>query len=175
MAYGHIAKPNNTQTGFSDFLIGIVSEFTTIQKPTPPFTNPGDSVTITTAHVPVATKGFYRGYIDKKKHMGKGDTAGSFGSKTLTNEFEVFYPGLDAIRLEFIKNIINEDVITLHRDANCDIDDVWLQLGNHCRFAEVDANYTTGTFEPTGEKGVFLKVKFTGIPSIYDATVPYAS
>jgi hypothetical protein len=53
--------------------------------------------------------------------------------------------------------------------------DTFIQLGNECRPAEIDGSYTLGTFEPTGEKGIFLKVKWTGIPYIYDATVPYAS
>lgn len=174
MAYAHVTKPASVEPGLSDFLIGIKSEFTTIQKPVAPFTNPGDSQTIVSAHVPVATKGFYRCYIDKKKHTGKGDQAGTFGSKTLANEYDVFLPGFDAVRLELVKNLMNEEVITLHRDANCDLD-TFIQLGNECRPAEIDGSYTLGTFEPTGEKGIFLKVKWTGIPYIYDATVPYAS
>ena len=173
MTYNHIAKPAFNLPGLSDFLIGIKSEFTSLGAPTAPFTNPGDSVTISTAHVPVTGKGFYRCYQIKNKHEGKSDSVGTFGAKTMKNEFKIFVPGTDATTLEFVKSIINEEVITLHRDADCD-DPNWLQLGDDCYSAEIDSNFTTGTVEPSGDKGFMLTVKWTGIPKFYSATVPYA-
>jgi hypothetical protein len=172
MNYAHIAKPAiNPEPGFSDFFFIPTAELETIRKPTAPFTAPGDTQTIKTAHVPVDGKGAYRVYQLKEKHTAKGDTAGSFGSKTLKNEVDLFMPGFDAERLEFVKSILNEYVLTWSRDANCDLDTL-IQYGNECRPAEIDANYTIGTFEPTGEKGFFLKVKWTGIPYVYAATLP---
>lgn len=175
MTYDHLAKTSEgIDPGFSDFLVGVISQFTTIQKVISPAVNPGDEVTIDTAHVPVATKGFYRIYQIKNKHTGKGDPTGAFGAKTLKNEYDVFIPGFDKVQMEWVKNIMNEEIFTLHRDVNCETDK-WIQLGDGCKPAEIDINYTIGTFEPTGEKGFFGKVKWTGIPKFYEATVPYAA
>ncbi len=175
MTYDHITKTTGSiEPGLSDFLIGLISEFTTISAPTPPFTNPGDEVAIASAHVPAATKGFYRCYQVKEKHTGKGDPVGSTGAKTLNNEFNIFMPGFDKVQMEFVKNAMNEEWLTLHRDADCS-ENKWIQLGDECRPAKIEFNYTLGTFEPTGEKGFFGKVMWVGIPKFYEATVPYAS
>lgn len=171
MNYTHIAKKTtNVEPGLTDFLIGIKSQFSSLKKPVAPFTSPGDSQKITDTHEFTEPYGFYRAYQIKDRHEGKGDSAGTFGSKTLVNEFKVFMPGLDAEMFEFAKAIQNEEVITLHRDSDCD-NEQWIQLGNDCRGARVEANYTTGTFEPTGEKGLFLTIKWTGIPYVYSGTV----
>lgn len=174
MTYTHLAKTTSSiEPGFSDFLVGIVSEFDTIETPTAPFTNPGDEVRIQGDHVPATDKGFYRIYQIKKKHTGKGDPTGTFGAKTFANEYDVFIPGMDAVQLEWVKNIMNEEVITLHRGVDCG-ETKWIQLGDGCKPAEIDVNYTVGTFEPTGELGFFAKVKWTGIPKFYEGVVPYA-
>src|SRR5262245_51956149 len=100
MTYDHIGKPTvDPQTGITDFLICIFDEFLSIKKPVAPFNNPGDSQKITETHTFNDPFGFYRAYQVKDKHEGKGDTAGTFGSKTLKNEMTVFVPGLDEIRL----------------------------------------------------------------------------
>lgn len=175
MTYTHIAKTTESvEPGLSDFLIGILKDFTTIAKPTPPFTNPGDEVAIVTAHVPVATKGFLRCYQVKEKHTAKGDAVGSAGARTLQNTASIFIPGFDKIQMELVKNLMNEEIMTLHRDADCS-DTKWIQFGDECRPAKFSANYTLGTFEPTGEKGIFAEIMWTGIPKFYEATVPYAS
>lgn len=173
MAYDHLTKSTNIVPGLSDFLFGIYSEFTSLGKPVAPFANPGDSLRISDAHVPAAGKGFYRAYQVPKKHTGKGDPVGSSGAKTLNNEYDIFIPGFDAVNLEFGVNIMNEEVITLHRDANCAAD-TWIQLGDDCLRAEIEINYTLGTVGPEGEKGLFGKVRWVGTPKFYEATVPYA-
>jgi len=170
--YDHVTKPVFIRPGLSDFLIGVLSEFTTISAPVAPFTNPGDSVTIASAHVPATGKGFYRCYQVKTKHEGKSTSSGTFGAKTMKNEFKVFVPGTDAATLEFVMNIINEEVMTLHRDADCE-DPNWFQLGDGCTNAEIDSEFTTGTTD-SGDKGYVLTVKWNGIPKVYAATVPYA-
>lgn len=171
MNYDHILKPTtNLEPGLTDFLIGIQSQMSSIKKPLAPFTNPGDSQTITETHLFTDPYGFYRAYQVKQKHEGKGDSAGSLGSKTLANEFTVFMPGIDATRLEFVKALQNEDLLTLHRDSDCD-NEQWLQLGNECRPATAEVSYTTGTYEPTGEKGFIIKIKWTGIPYVYAGTI----
>ena len=173
MTYTHVARSGNIEPGLSDFLVAIFAEFTSFGKPEPPFLAAGDSLTIVDAHVPATGKGFYRAYQVKEMHGGKGDPVGNTGAKTLKNEFNIFIPGFDAVVLEFGANIMNEDVITLHRDANCDAA-TWIQLGNDCVQARIEINYTLGTIGPTGEKGLFAKVFWTGIPKFYTATVPYA-
>lgn len=171
MTFDHLDASVQIEPGLSDFYIGIVSEFTSIAKPTAPFANKGDEVRIQTAHVPKTNCGFYRVYQVKKRHQGKGDPAGAFGAKTLVHEYEVFVPGVDPITTEFVKNIINKEVFTLHRDSDCANPQV-IQLGDECRPAEIDANYTTGTIEPSGEKGYILKVKWVGIQKFYEAAIP---
>jgi hypothetical protein len=173
MNYAHLEQNKTVEPGFSDFRIGVLSEFLSIKKPEAPFTNPGDEVKITDSHTFETDKGFYRIYQVKKRHGGKGDPTGTFGAKTLLNEIDVFIPGINAVQMEWVKNIINEEILTLHRDSDC-AQDQWIQLGDACRPAEIDINYTTGTYEPTGEKGFFGKIKWTGIPKFYEGTITMA-
>jgi hypothetical protein len=173
MNYTHIAQNKVVEPGLSDFLLGLLSDFTTIQKPAAPFSNPGDEVRIKTAHVPATDKGFIRCYQVKQRHTGKGDPAGTFGAMSLNNEYDIFMPGFSPEQMEFVKNSMNDEWMTLHRNSDCD-NDYWVQLGDACRPARIEWNYTLGTFEPTGEKGFFGKVKWYGIPKFYEATVPYA-
>lgn len=173
MLLDHLNASIQVEPGLSDFYIGLVSDFTTIQKPTAPFTAPGDEVTIKTAHVPVTDRGFLRVYQDKKRHSGKGDPIGTSNARTFNNEFDVFIPGVDKVTMEWVKKAMRSQIITLHRDADCDNPQI-IQLGDGCKNAEIEINYTTGTFEPTGEKGFFGKVKWVGIPKFYEATIPIA-
>lgn len=172
ITYGHLNKPVvNPEPGYSDFFFIPIKELVTVRKPVAPFLVPGDTQTIKLAHVPAAGKGAYRIYQVKDKHTGKGTTAGNKGSKTMANEANIFMPGFDAERLELVKALLNEDVLTWHRDANCDLD-LLIQMGNDCRPASIEWNYEIGTFEPTGDKGFFGTVKWTGIPYVYAAVLP---
>ena len=173
MGYGHIIKPvNPPMPGLSDFYYAPISEFTSLKKPVGPFTDIGDEQTISQTHT--LDNGFYKAYLIKEKHEGKGSTVGTIGSKTLLNEFKIFIPGFDAKRLEIVKKLLNEELITLHRDSDCD-NGYYIQQGTACRPVRVDAEYTTGTIEPNGEKGFILTCKYVGIPYIYSGTVTIAS
>lgn len=170
--YGHIIQPENPpMPGLSAFYYAPVGEFTSIKKPVAPFTEIGDTQKITQTHT--LENGFYRAYIIKQRHSGKGSTVGSIGSKTMLNEYQVFIPGIDAKRLEIVKKMLNDEFITLHRDSDCD-NGFYLQLGTECRPVYFDAEYTTGTIEPNGEKGFILTAKWAGVPYIYSGTVTIA-
>lgn len=174
MTYTHVAKSTNIVPGLSDFLFSLFSDWDTIAKPVPPFLTPGASLEIVDAHVPFTDNGFKRAYQVPEKHTGKGDPVGSIGAKVWKNEYNIFIPGFDSVIAEFGANIMNEEIITLHRDANCDVN-TWIQLGDECQKARMEINYTLGTIGPEGEKGLFAKVFWTGIPKFYKATVAYAA
>ena len=59
MVYSNLTAPTRIASGLSEFaLIAPLSTITTQGVPTAPFTNPGDSITITTEHTFATGKGF---------------------------------------------------------------------------------------------------------------------
>lgn len=165
MSYNTLTKPLNHFPGLSDFFFCELSVFDTIADVAAP-----GGQTISDTHTFTMGEGFKKAFIIPEKHTGKASTAGTLGSQTLKNEFEVFIPGIDDATLTFIKNALNDVFITIHTDADCDNPQKY-QLGNACRGVRMTCDLTIGTFEPTGDKGFTCKFTWAGIPYIYDGAV----
>ena len=159
--YAHLKTPKNTGSGVGDFiLLAPVSDFTAIQCPVAPFTNPGDQVTIKTAHTFTTGRGFIRIALAPEKNQLTAKTIGDKGFQKLDQEYDVFIPGSYAEVHEFVKNILNTPLIVLGKDSDCSAD-LWYQLGCDCVFAYMSVDFATGTTKD-GNKGYSGKVSYLG-------------
>lgn len=160
MGYNTLTKAANYFPGLSTFFFSELSSFDVLADPL------ADSQLISGDHTFVSGEGWKKAYIISEKHTGKATTAGSLGSQTLKYEMEVFIPGIDEPVLDFIKNALNDQFITMHRDADCS-NPMLYQIGNACRGARMTCDMVIGTFEPTGEKGFTCKFIWAGIMYLY--------
>lgn len=160
-AYAHLKQPKNTGSGVADYLlVAPVDWFAPdgIKCPVAPFTNPGDEITVKTAHVFDAGKGFLRIALAPEKNQYNAKTIGDKGFQKFDHEYDVFIPGSYAEVHEFAKNIINTPLIALGKDAECSAD-MWYQLGCDCVFAYMTLDFSTGTTKD-GVKGYQGKITY---------------
>jgi hypothetical protein len=157
--YANLKEPKNLGSGISDFvLIAPVKDFDSIKAPTAPFTNPGDEVTIKTAHVFKDDKAFAKFALAPEKNSYDAKTIGDTMFQKLDHELKIFIPGSYAEAHEAVKNIINTPLIVLVKDSNCGAD-LWYQLGNSCVYAYAKFDFSTGTTKD-GVKGYSGTVTF---------------
>ncbi|MBS1684769.1 MAG: hypothetical protein JSS76_08445 [Bacteroidetes bacterium] len=166
MGYNTLTKPLNLMPGLSKFLFCEKSAFSTIAPAIP------GSQIIGADHTFPSGEGWKTAYIIVDEHTGKAATAGNKGSQTLKNEFSVFLPGIDDATLSFVKKALNDEFITLHKDADCD-NPLWLQLGDECKGATMTCDLEIGTTAPDGRKGYILKFTWPGIMYIYTGQITY--
>ncbi|MBS1684753.1 MAG: hypothetical protein JSS76_08365 [Bacteroidetes bacterium] len=164
MSYNTLLKPDNLAPGLTAFYFCEKEAFLALQSAT------AGTQTISTTHTFPAGEGFKTGYVQPDSHTGKAATAGNKGSQTLKNEFQVFLPGINDANLTFVKQALNGEFITLHKDADCD-NPLILQLGNDCKGAILTAALEIGTTEPNGQKGFMLTFTWPGIMYIYEGAI----
>lgn len=157
-AYKHIDSPKNVGSGVADeFYFAPKSAFTAIQCPPATGTNPGDTVTIATAHTFPANAGFTSVLCAPFKNALTATTVGDIGATKHEQKLEVFVPGVSPELNEMMANLKNEPCIVLIKDSNCAAG-VYYQMGCDCAFAWASTEFTTGT-NRDGAKG--WKVTFT--------------
>jgi hypothetical protein len=173
-AYKNLKTPQNVGSGVADFmLIAPVSDFVEggIMCPEAPFTEPGDEVTIKTAHSFLAERGFAKWILATEKNKIDGATLGDKGFQKLDLTLEAMIPGSYAEQHEAIKNIINVPLIVLIKDSNCAAD-MYYQLGCDCVYAWATANFATGTTRE-GNKGYTISISYLGgYVQIYNPGTP---
>lgn len=144
--------------GHSDVvLMAPAGIFTSIATPTTPFTNPGDSKKITTAHTFPVGKGFVE-IKCKPKSIEPGGTAnGEAGGQVPLYQYKCIVKGDSPQILEFLENMLNEDVIVLFNSPECGVDS-YVQIGSKCSSANV-----TGFTPRGGSRGAggFKEYEFT--------------
>ena len=156
-AYANLVAPENTGIGLAEYaLVAPISDIATISVPTAPFTNPGDSVTVTTAHTFKTGKKFAKFLLSPEKQSLDGKSVGDKGSQISAFEYKLFVPGLYAVALEAFAAIRNTPLIVLVPDANCE-EGVYYQLGCDCSYAYAAGEITTGT-TASGAKGHMLSI-----------------
>lgn len=173
-AYAHISSPGNTGSGVSDnFHFAPVSWFDTngIKCPVGPFAALGDEVKITDDHEFLANKGFIKALCAPSKNMMQADSTGELGSKKFLQKFECFLPGTKAELHATIAAILNEPLIVLVKDSDCDGNVVY-QGGCDCNYAYVEsAVFTTGTLKD-GQKGYKITFEYpTGKVQLYEGVI----
>ncbi len=139
--FGHITSTTvgaaDKKPGHSDVaLMAPTSIFTALQVPTAPFTNPGDSKKITTAHTFGASAGFVQVQCKAKAIEPGGDAQGEAGGQVPTYKYKVIVKGDSAEILEWLENMLNEDMVWLFNSPECGVNS-YVQIGGKCNPANI--------------------------------------
>lgn len=162
-AFLNLVTPINIASGVSDYIyFAPMRDFDVdgIKCPTAPFTNPGDKVKITEAHVFLADKAFAKIQLAPEKNQLTVKTIGDKGFNKFEFEYDIFMAGSYAEVHEFAMEALNVPMIAMGKDANCGAD-LYYQLGCDCLGAYMTFDFTTGTTKD-GNKGYAGKITYTG-------------
>lgn len=126
------ADEKNAEGGYqNNFWFAPKADFTVIASPGV-YAALGDKVKITADHTFGAGDGFinWRG----KKHgvTHTSETTGDDGSKSFLHKFKVEVEGDDALTLEQMQEMLNDDLICLLKDQDCANTDEFVQFGDAC-------------------------------------------
>lgn len=157
----------NAGSGISAFaLLAPFSHFAAngIKAPVAPFTSPGDSITIKTAHVFLEDKAFIYYALAPKKNQLEAKVIGDTGFNKQIQEATIFIPGNSPEMMEQYQNLINVPLIALVKDSNCAAD-LYMQLGCDCEGAFLSGDWASGTSD-SGVKGITAKLTYDG-PIVY--------
>lgn len=158
----NLTDPQNIGSGISDVLyFAPMRDFEAngIKCPEAPFTNPGDQVKITTAHVFKAGKAFAKLQLAPEKNLFTSKTVGDKGFNKFEHEVDVFMAGSYAEVHEFAKNALNVPMIGIVKDANCE-SELYYQFGCDCLGAYLTFDFNTGTTKD-GNKGYNGKLTYS--------------
>ena len=122
-----------------------VADFASIAKPTAPFTNPGDKYKITGNHTFGEDDGFISFICKKHAVTTSAETTGEDGSKSITYKFNFILLGDDAVTQEYLTELLNDDVIALVKDQDCNDADTHVQFGDECLTPDFTATFTGNT------------------------------
>lgn len=170
-SFQNLIAPKNTRSGVAEqLLLAPVSWFDVngIKAPVAPFTNQGDSITITTAHTFLTGKAFVKMQLAPQKNKLDLTTVGDLGLSRQNGSIDIFVPGSYAEVHEQMQAFLNQPLIALIKDAECAAD-LWYQFGNDCTYAWLTFDFSTGTTKD-GVKGFSGKVTFDGSLQIYNVT-----
>lgn len=104
--------------------------------------------------------GFVSFLLAPDKNQLDARTIGNIGSQKFEHEARIFIPGSYAQAHETVANLINEPVIVLIPDADCE-EELYYQLGNKCTPAWIKCDFSTGT-TLEGQKGYLGTISFIG-------------
>jgi hypothetical protein len=169
-AYKNLKSHQNQSSGLAEqILIAPMSWITEPAVPTAPFTNPGDEVTVKTAHTFAATKGFTKHQLAPQKAKLDIKTKGELGANGHSQELEVFIPGSYAQAHEQMKKWMNTPLMAMIKDANPG-SKMYYQLGYDENLAAwLVPDFMTATTKD-GIKGFTVKITYDDGALLYDAT-----
>lgn len=135
MGYDNLPKAaqNGKSGGYKPTLwYSPVADIETMQRPTNAPAALGDKVKISTAHVWADDKGAFK--WDGKIHSVKVTSApvGDEGSQEIEHTAEVVILGDNPAIYESIKDALNDDAIIFIKDADCLVNNSYVQLGDDC-------------------------------------------
>lgn len=121
----------NSKPGYQNKVwLAPVSWFDTLSKPAPGAFGE-DKNTIVTDHTFNTGFGFIECYIQPNQNTATGETKGDLGGMYMHWKASVVFPGDNAKMQALFEEIMNEDLIVLFKDADCDTDTVY-QFGCDC-------------------------------------------
>jgi hypothetical protein len=170
-SFSNLLVPKNIRSGVAEqVLLAPVAWFDVngIKAPVAPFTNQGDSITITTPHVFLTGKAFVKMQLAPQKNKLSLTTVGDLGLSRQNGEIEVFVAGSYAEVHEQMQAFLNQPLISLIKDADCAAN-LWYQFGSDCTFTWLTFDFTTGTTKD-GVKGFTAKLSYDGSLQIYNVT-----
>jgi hypothetical protein len=157
--------------GVIEALYCVKSDLSTIGTPPAVPTTQAEKVTISTAHVAVATEGFRKMYISTKKAEALFKGVGDEDGQSVDGELDAFIPGITPEWAAFLYD--QPEMIILIPDGPCGTSRYY-QLGTKCDGARVkEWEAKTGKFGSTEVKGI--QVKIGAVQSsilFYTAAVP---
>lgn len=134
--YAEIAKassPQANQGGYKDTVFfAPVVDFLSLKKPVGPFVLPGDSLKIATAHTFTPPAGFIPWATKQASVTITGETQGDPGAQQIRYSCVFTILGDSASTQEQVESLLNDNVILLVKEANCIVNDSYVQLGDEC-------------------------------------------
>lgn len=171
-AYKDLITWSHTNSGIAEYAyLASIDLLQALASPQPPFNNPGDEVLITGDHLFTdPAYGFAKFRLAPDKNQLEGQTVGELGSQKLQFEAKIFLPGSYKEAHEAIQHLLNDEIIALIPDADCE-SHLYYQLGRKYSPATVTADFTTGT-TVDGQKGYLATITYVG-PTllIYQGTI----
>jgi len=140
--------------------------FTTLAVPVAPFTNPGDSLRISTDHVFEATKGFIGMHTTLATAELVAEMVGERESRTNNPSITAQHPGLTAEVIEFLQQMKSGDWIVLIETLAGE----FIQLGEDGLECEVMYSFGSGKVDG-GYQGVTATVSNFGKPYFYEGAL----
>lgn len=160
-SFSNLKNPKNVASGVADkVLLAPVAWFSSIKSPAPPYTNPGDEVTIWEDHELLPGKAFVEFSLPPEKNQLSGASVGDKGFNKLDIQLQISLQGSYAELHEAMKNIINTPLIALIEDSNCE-SLLYYQLGSDCAYAWASIQFATGNTRE-GNKGYQLVLSYLG-------------
>lgn len=146
------------------------SWFTTIQKPTNAGTTPGDSVTIATAHVFEAGKGWIEMYSTLDFSELKLDPVGERDGRLFKGTIPLFFPGNDPAAAELAAQLKNEPGILLVEELDGN-GTRYIQCGSEGLGVELIPAYTSGKVSGTRRGWTFTGEFYSMRQYFYEAAI----
>lgn len=97
---------------------------------------PGATKRVTTDHTFPVNEGFLKIHCKAKSIDPTGDAQGEAGGQVPNYKYKVIIKGDSPTILEFVENILNEDLIAIFNGPVCGVDD-FVQVGNECSPAQI--------------------------------------
>lgn len=123
-------KPGYKATAY----IAALSWFTTLAEPDPAGTGAA-KFTITDDHAFASLKGFVEVTLVKKKNTATAETKGDVGAQWLNHKVSIVIPGDGPEIQALITELMNEELVILQKEADCDGVEAVIQLGCNCSSA----------------------------------------
>lgn len=153
----------STQTGTdpgykSKLYFAKTSEITAWARPIAVPVAPGDKKKIVTAHTFAANKGAFT--LDCKTYspVATGETQGDPGEKIPGHTLVVEINGDNAATQEMLEDMLNDDLVFWVGDADCLVNDSFLQFGDDCKPADVSFQFNSRKANETGKKVYTLTI-----------------
>jgi len=149
MNYKNIAKSTSLRAdtgGYKNVVLMCPrADFLSIAKPTDTPAALGDENKITTAHTFTDPKGFITWDCKVHSVTGKATTVGEEGSQEIEYSYPFVIIGDSASTQEQMQRLLNDNILWLLKEANCLVDDSYVQLGDEClpASAKVEADFKT--------------------------------
>jgi len=135
-------NPKAIRGGYKDYLwFCPLDDFDTIATPLAVPLALGDEVTINGDHTFTGTDGWFKWELKQKSPTIKGTPVGDPGAKLMEYTFECTILGDEATTQAQMERLLNSKGIVLLKDANCQADDVYAQLGDECDTPEFTVEF----------------------------------
>lgn len=159
----------NTEGGYqNNFWFAPKTDFLVIATPGA-YAALGDRNKITASHTFGASDGFINWRAKKHGVTHTSETTGDAGSRSFLHKFKVDVQGDDTKTLEQMQDMLNDDIIVLLKDQDCDAAE-YVQFGDECLTADFNITFD-GKTTSEGLKIYTIEGTVKGKKFFYSGTV----